>query len=140
MAPSVFLDNQEVPSAKAVASALGDSELLWDGIRDYVVSHYKPVVQVWGYAGKQYGWSLGLKQKKRSVAYLIPGKGNFVCSLAFNEKAVAQARKVKLPVAILNMIDEAKRFPEGRAVRVEINSDKEAAVAKQLIDLKMSCI
>jgi hypothetical protein len=140
MSPSFFLDKQQAPSPKALSSVLGKSMSLWDNIKAHVVSRYEPVVEAWGYAGKQYGWSLGLKQKKRSIVYLIPGEGVFLCSLAFSEKAVAEARTRALPAGVMKIIDEAKRFPEGRAVRLGIMSGKDVAVVKELVDIKMSCI
>jgi len=140
MAPSVFLDKQQPPSPKALSSTLSKSINLWDSLKSHVASRYAPVIETWGYAGKQFGWSLALKQKKRSIAYLIPGAGLFVCSLAFNEKAVAEAGARDLPAAVMKMIGEAKRFPEGRAIRLEIKSSKDVAVMKELIDIKMSCI
>lgn len=140
MAPSVFLDKQLAPSATSLSSALGKSKAMWDEIRQHVISCYAPTVEGLGYAGKQYGWSLGLKQKKRSVAHLIPGEGKFVCSLAFSEKAVAETRKSKLPADVMKMIADSKRFPEGRAVRLEVNSKRDAAIATELIDIRMRCI
>ena len=140
MAPSIFLDKQEAPTARALSATLGKAKTWWDAIREHVASQYGPVLEAWGYAGKQYGWSLGLKQKKRSILYLIPGDGGFVCSLAFSEKAVAEARSRSLPANVMKMIDEAKRFSEGRAVRLDIKSNQEIAIVKKLVDIKMSCI
>ena len=140
MSPSFFLDKQRAPSPQALSSILGKSQSLWDDIKAHVVSQYEPVVEAWGYSGKHYGWSLGLKQKKRSIVYLIPGEGVFVCSLAFSEKAAAEARTRSLPAAVMKMIDEAKRFPEGRAVRLEVKLTKDVAIIKGLVDIKMSCI
>ncbi|MBZ5573337.1 MAG: DUF3788 domain-containing protein [Acidobacteriia bacterium] len=140
MSPSFFLDKQQPPSAKALSLVLGKPGTLWNEIKAHVASQYEPIVEAWGYAGKQYGWSLGLKQRKRSILYLIPGEGGFVCSLAFSEKAVAEARTRSLPAGVMKTIDEAKRFAEGRAVRLEIKSSKDVAIVKQLVDIKMSSI
>jgi hypothetical protein len=52
------------------------------------------------------------------------------------EKAVAAARKSKLPVRILKMIDEAKRYPEGTAVRIEVHAAADADIVKTLAKIK----
>jgi hypothetical protein len=138
MPPSFFIEKNRPPTGQALAKVLGKSKNLWDDIRTDVASQYGPLIEAWGYAGKNYGWSLGLKQKKRAILYLIPGEGGFACSLAFSEQAVAEARTRSLPSGVMEIIENAKRFVEGRAVRLEIKSSKDAAIVKELVSIKMA--
>ena len=47
----------------------------------------------WSWSGKNYGWSLALQRKKRTLVYLIPGEGFFTASTALGEKACAAAEE-----------------------------------------------
>jgi hypothetical protein len=139
MAPSVFLDKAKSPSGHELARALGNAKNLWDDIKAQVVDEYEPVTESWGFAGKKHGWSLGLKQKKRSILYLVPGDRTFVCSFALSEKAVAQAQASSLPAGVLKIVNEAPRYPEGRGVRIEVKNPANVALVKKLVNIKMAC-
>lgn len=137
MAPSVFLDKTQPPGAQDLVRVLGRSKRWWDDIAGFVAQQYGPITETWGFSGKKYGWSLGLKQKKRSILYLVPGQKTFICSFALNEKAATEARARRLPANLLKMIEGAPRYPEGRAVRMEIKTVSSVESAKKLITVKM---
>jgi len=139
MSPSIFLEKNHPPSNAELTRSLGDSQKHWDELRKHVQANHGPVAETWGYAGKAYGWSLGLKGKKRAVAYLIPGQAGFTCSMALSAAAVTEAGKRAFPPDVKQAIATAKNYPEGRAVRIEVQSSQDAAIAKELIDLKVSC-
>jgi len=43
-----------------------------------------------------------------------------------------------LPGSILTVIDEAKKYAEGRAVRIEIKNKKDLEITKKLAAIKMA--
>jgi hypothetical protein len=47
--------------------------------------------------------------------------------LASGDKAVAAARQSKFAPGTLKVIDEAKRYPEGTAVRIEVHGVEDVA-------------
>ena len=57
---------------------------------------------------------------------------------ALGEKAVMAAHDSPLPGSILTVIEEAKKYAEGRAVRIEIKSKKDLEIAKKLAAIKMA--
>ena len=73
----------------------------------------------------------GLGQK-----YISPGTGCFLASLASGDKAVAAARQSKLPPGTLKVIDEAKRYPEGTAVRIEVRGAEDNAALQGLAKIR----
>jgi|SRR5580704_6659374 hypothetical protein len=73
----------------------------------------------------------GLEQK-----YISPSTGCFLASLASGDKAVAAARQSKLPPGTLKVIDEAKRYPEGTAVRIEIHGAEDIRALQVLAKIK----
>jgi hypothetical protein len=135
---SAFDDKQKKPGPDELASVLGRSGVHWDDLKSYFASQYAPVDEAWVFAGANWGWSLKLKQKKRTVAVMTPCEKHFLVGFALGEKAVAAARGSGLPQPVLTMIEEAKKYPEGRAVRIEIRNKKDREVAKQLAAIKMA--
>ncbi len=91
----------------------------------------------WNSYSVKAGWSLRLQLKKRNIVYLGPRTGWFLASFILGDKAVAAARKSKLPARMLKMIDEAKRYPEGTAVRIEVHDATDAEVVKMLAKIKI---
>jgi hypothetical protein len=73
----------------------------------------------------------GLEQK-----YISPSTGCFLASLASGDKAVAAARQSKLPPGTLKVIDEAKRYHEGTAVRIEIHGAEDIRALQVLAKIK----
>jgi hypothetical protein len=70
MTSASFLEKSQAPSAPALASALRSRASLWHELTRGIGEQHAPVTEEWVYAGKNYGWSLRLKQKKRAVVYL----------------------------------------------------------------------
>lgn len=122
MATSALDDRSQVPTESAVATVLGPAKKLWDGLRDVLASEYPPLTEKWGYSGKQWGWSLALKQGKRTIVYLTPSELFFYAGFALGVKAVAAARKSGLPPPVLTVIETAREYAEGRAVRLEVHT------------------
>jgi hypothetical protein len=88
--------------------------------------------------GANWAWSLRLKQKKRTVLYMTPCNGHFLVGFVLGEKAVTAAREGGLPDHTLEVIDEAKKYAEGRAVRIEVRRKNDFEIAKRLAAIKMA--
>jgi hypothetical protein len=138
MALSIFDDKSKKPPDDELAKALGRTSKLWDNLKARFISEYNPLTETWKYSGKAWGWSLQLSYKKRTVIYLTPCKGFFHAGFALGEKAVKAARTSDLPASILKMIDDAKKYAEGRAIRLEIRSSKDVANVQKLVSIKMA--
>ncbi len=137
MAPSAFLDRAAPPGKRDLQNTLGPASPLWAELHAELSSEFPPLTEEWGYSGRAYGWALQLKQKKRTVLYLIPCAGHFVAAFALGEKACAAARARGLPKPVLEVIESARRYPEGRGVRLEVRSRKDLANVKELAAVKM---
>lgn len=64
--------------------------------------------------------------------------GRIRASTAFGERAVEAAREAGLPAEILEMIESARKYAEGRAVRLEIHDAEGVALARRLAAIKMA--
>ncbi|HLZ43128.1 MAG TPA: DUF3788 family protein [Candidatus Sulfotelmatobacter sp.] len=134
--PNAFAGQSTPPTEAEVAIALGKSQSLWQEL----VSDLKRdlgLAEQWGSSSIKAGWSLRLQSKKRNIVYLAPGKGSFLASFALGDKAIAAARKSKLPPRVLKIIAEAKRYAEGTAVRIEVQKTEDVDAVKILAKIKL---
>ena len=72
MAFSAFEDKSRSRTDAEVAAVLGRAAAHWDELVAHMEERHAPIDREWGYAGKKWGWSLRLKQKKRAVLYMTP--------------------------------------------------------------------
>jgi hypothetical protein len=138
MALSSFDDKSKPPKAGNLKRTLGRASVHWDSLIAHIAAEYAPLEETWNFSGANWGWSLRLKQKKRTVLYMTPCEGLFLVGFALGEKAVKAAHDSPLPDSILTVIDEAKKYAEGRAVRVEVKNKKDLEITKKLAAIKMA--
>ena len=138
MALSAFDDKSNEPGAHDLRQVLGRSSARWDELIDHLATAQAPMETSWTYAGANWGWSLRLKRKKRTILYMTPRERHFLVGFALGEKAVAAAHEAGLPEAVLAVIDGARRYAEGRAVRLEVRTRKDLAPVERLAAIKMA--
>jgi hypothetical protein len=138
VALSAFDVKTKAPRASEVKKVLGRTSVHWDNLITHAESEYPPLQQTWSFSGAAWGWSLRLKQKKRTVLYMTPGKGYFMVGFVLGEKAVKAAHDSTLPSSILAAIDAARKYAEGSGIRLEIRRKKDLENVKQLAAIKMA--
>ncbi len=138
MALSAFDDKSKKPSAKDLEKTLGRTYTHWINLMTHIAAEYTPLAEKWNFYGAKWGWSLQLKQKKRTILYLTPGNGYFMVGFVLGEKAVKAAHDSTLPDSILAEIDGAPKYAEGRGVRLEIRNKKTLESVKKLAAIKMA--
>jgi hypothetical protein len=125
MALSAFDDKSAPPRKAALAEMLGRTSTHWDALRTRLADEFDPLAEDWNFAGAKWGWSLRLKHKKRGIVYMTPCRRHFLAGFALGEKAVKAVRDLKVPQAMLEAIDAAPRYAEGRGVRLEVRNKKD---------------
>lgn len=138
MALSVFDDKAQPPSEAGLARALKGSFVFWNELQEKIGSTFVPLTIEWGFTSKTTGWGLRLKHKERIILYLTPCAGHFLASFALGEKAVQAAHKGKLPTSLLKIIDSARKYAEGRGVRLKVTSARDVRNIEKLAVIKMS--
>jgi len=137
MIDNPFDDKADVPTVAALHESLRRTSKHWELLREHLAAEYQPLAEEWTFGGKKYGWSLRFKQKKRTILYLTPRRGFFMAGFALGEKAVKAAREARLPDFVLETIDSAPRYAEGRGVRLEVKTLKHVDGVKKLAVVKM---
>ncbi len=117
---------------------LGRAGTHWESLVAHIEVEFEPLDQTWTYAGTGWGWTLRLKQKKRTVLYMTPRHRQFVVGFALGERAVRAAHASDLPEGVLSLIDSAKKYAEGRAARLEVRYKKDLDAVKTLTVIKMA--
>jgi len=138
MSPSAFLDRDSPPSEGSLQAVLGDGNGLWAQLRASLSSELTPLQEKWSYSGKSHGWILQLRHKGRTVLYMVPCPGYFVASFALSESACLATRRSGLPRHVLEIVQHAAKYPEGRGVRVEVRDKKDLTYVVQLASIKMA--
>ena len=137
MLQNAFAGQAKSPTRKDLAAALGQADVLWQDLVTDLKRDLKLDADEWNSYSVKAGWSFRLKLKKRNIVYLGPRTGYFLASFVFGDRALAAARQSKLPPHVLKLIDEAKRYPEGTALRIEVRAAKDANLVKTLAKIKV---
>ena len=139
MALSVLDDKSSVPTDEVVAEVLGfDAVQLWLAVRHHIAETYPPMSVEWNYPGAKYGWSCRLVQKKRRIIYLIPQKDYFLAAFVFGEKAMALVRQAGIPEPLLEELESARKYAEGRGIRFPVRTLDDVETVKKLAACKMA--
>jgi hypothetical protein len=134
MSPNAFIGRTKPPTDEDLSTELGAARALWDEL----LTELALPIQEWNSYSPKAGWSMKLKLKKRTIVYLAPCHGSFRVAFVLGDKAMEAARQLKLPKAVLKIIDEAPRYPEGTGVRLEIAARKDLAAVKKLAEVKLA--
>jgi len=138
MALSAFDDKTRPPKEDELTATLGKTYILWNELKKRITSRFTPLSIEWRFSSKATGWGLRLKQEKRAVLYMTPCQGYFLASFALGEKAVKAARESGLPAPVLAVIESAKKYAEGRGVRLEVRSAGDVQNIEKLAHIKMT--
>jgi hypothetical protein len=126
------------PGKRELAGLLGKAGATWAALHADLTAQFGPLTETWIFTRKTNHWALQLKQKTRTVVYLIPAAGTFRAAFALGEKACAAARESDLPASVLDIIDRAPRYAEGRGVTLDVRTRKDARNVKVVAAIKMA--
>jgi hypothetical protein len=138
METSVFTDRSKKPDDKRLVKTIGKSGTHWTAIKAHISKKHGEPLEQWKYYGPKAGWVLKVLLKKRNLFFLTPLKGYFRVAFVFRDKAATAVEKSRLPAAIRNELKEARRYAEGRALRLEVKSPKDATHVRKLVDIKIA--
>jgi hypothetical protein len=128
------------PSDRELVELLGRSSAHWKTLHQHLTSEFGPLDERWSYSGKTERWSLQLKRRrnKRTILYMIVCSGHFLAGFALGEKACQAAHAGALSEAVLEIIDQAPKFGEGRGVWLEVRTKADLDDVKRLAGIKMA--
>lgn len=134
----IFLDKAKQPDEEMLMNVLGKAYGIWGNIKQQVNDAYGPITEEWKYYSKNSGWTMKLMLKKRNLLFFTPYKQCFGISFVFGDKAVAKVNESNLPQSIKDELNNAEKYAEGRGLRLEIKTKKEAESILELINIKVN--
>lgn len=135
---NAFVGRAEPPDEVALLAALGVAVIAWSRFLARLASELDVKVLEWRCYSAKWGWSLRVKRKSRTIVWLGPVKGAFRVTFILGERAARAAREAGLSAALLKKVDNAEKYPEGRAVRFLVTSERSIPALMQLARLKIS--
>ena len=137
MLPNAFIGKPKKPTDDELSVVLGAAKPLWDQLLVELADQHDTGIHEWNSYSLKAGWSLKVKRGTRTILYLSPYRGGFRASFALGDKAVKAAFQSDLPVRVLKLIREAKRYAEGTAVRIDVKTGQDVPIIKKLAELKL---
>jgi hypothetical protein len=136
--PNAFIGQSESPTDEDLSKALGSAKPVWDRLLDDLATDHEVITTEWKCYSPKAGWSLRLLRGKRTIVWMTPCNGYFSVTFILGDKAIHDARRSGLSARILETIEEAKRYPEGTSVRLDIRQAKDLATVKKLAAIKIA--
>ncbi len=137
MSASVFDDKAVKPDNNALLNVLGKTGKHWQKIRSNLENEYGELIEDWKYYGQKTGWLLKVLRKKRNLFFCIPLKGSFRIAFVFGEKAINAVQSSDLPEAIKLELKNARKYAEGRGLRIDVKSAKNVKNIRKLVEIKV---
>jgi hypothetical protein len=135
---SFFVDKSVIPTEESLKYALAETYPFWIQIQNYVITKYPQSYSEWSFPGAKFGWSFRIKDKKRVIIYLLPRHGYFKVALVFGDKAVNEILNSDISQNIKTELSGAKKYAEGRGIRIEINNSSILSDIEKLIEFKLT--
>lgn len=128
-----FLDKASPPTAKDLRSSLGPAAPLLDELKSQLPA---AVVEQWKHYGSSSGWTLKLLLGKRNLCFVLPRKGCFDVAFVFGDKAVKLVEGSQLPPSLVRELVDARKYAEGRGLRVQVRSRRALGYVRALLEIK----
>ncbi len=134
---SIFLEKSKQPNERLLAEALGVTYKYWKELEVGLEKLYGPLTEEWKYYGKSSGWTLKLLMKKRNLFFFAPYERYFRIAFVFGDKAVSAIEESDLPPAMIKELANAKRYVEGRGLRIDVKKRSAIADIVKLVEFKI---
>ncbi len=134
---NAFVNEAEEPTPGDLANALGAALSLWDKLLADMANDSHIDLREWHSYSRKAGWSMRVKQGQRTILCLSPSRDVFRASFALGAKALQAAKHNGLPARVLKIINEAKRYADGTAIRIEVKKPTDLLIVKKLAAAKL---
>jgi len=138
MSNNIFIDKSYKPTEQDLSKQLGASYKYWEEIKKSLRDEYGDLVEEWKYYGQKYGWSLKLFYKKRNLFFFTVYEKYFRIGFTFGDKAVSAIEKSDLPKNVIEELRNAKKYVEGRGLRIEVKKRSYVDNIVKLVDIKIN--
>lgn len=135
---NIFTEKGLIPTDMDLIENLGTTYALWHQIQEFVLDQYPKGLKEWNYPGKKYGYSYRIKDEKRAILYFLPRKNYFEVAFVFGQKATDLILESDISLEIKNELIKARKYAEGRGIRIEVKNDLNITDIKKLVEIKLA--
>ena len=133
---SILIDRARTPDDEILSGVLGASFKNWTEIKTSITEQHGATREEWKYYGAKSGWVLKLLLKKRNLFFLIPDKKHFTIGFVFGDRAVDAIGRSTLPATMISEVRKARRYAEGRGLRIEVRNRTTVKQILKLVEIK----
>ena len=120
------------PTRSEIDAVIGDGSALLEAF----LARNPELRPEWKYYGAKYGWGLKLFLKKRNMCFVGHEPGGLALSFIYGERAFERLIGSDLPAEVREVAESAKRYPEGRGVRLVLRDASDLDAAQLLLEVK----
>jgi hypothetical protein len=135
---SCFLDRTHEPSRASVRKVLARALPAWDDLEAHLAETYGLKGSLHFMYGERYGWALRFYRSSRLILAMYPNRSHLTVQVILGRAQIAVATAMALPPFIVNVLEAAKDYPEGKWLFIPVRSVKSARELRDLIALKIS--
>jgi len=132
-----LLDKTTEPDERKVVELLDDKALLWVNLKTFLTENIGSVKEEWKFYSAKSGWTMKVLLVKRNLFFMKPEESTFLIAYVFGDKAVNEVEKSNLPENIKTELTEAKKYMEGRGLRVYVKTNDDLEIVKKLVEIKV---
>jgi hypothetical protein len=132
-----LLDKTKEPDESAVAEMIAENAGLWIKLKTFLNENAGPVKEEWKFYGAKSGWTMKALLGKRNLFFMKPEESAFMVAFVFGDKAVNEVEKSNLPENIKTELTEAKKYMEGKGLRVYVKTNDDLEIVKKLVEIKV---
>jgi hypothetical protein len=133
----IFLNRNKLPGKNELKELAPVSSRFLDEIRNHLSDSGLSITEEWKYYTKNTGWTKKFLIGKRNLLFFTPIRSGAIISFVFGDKAVDEVNKSSLPDRIKEELNSAKKYAEGRGVRIKGKSNKDLKNVLGLLDIKI---
>ncbi len=136
----IFLDKSKPPGEIELNEKAPLSNNILNKIKNYLTSRNISVTEEWKYYSKKTGWTKKILMNKRNLLFFTPCISGPNISFVFGDKAVLEINNSKLPQKIKDEITSAKKYAEGRGLRLQPRTRADVKTIIALLEIKIRII
>jgi hypothetical protein len=138
-APFSYFDiRTRKPSDARIRRVLSQAREAWDDLVEYLEQIHGLKGSLHFMYGRRYGWALRVRRGSRLVLALYPNQSSLTVQIILGRAQVEAAAAMGLPSRVLEILESATNYPEGKWLFIPVKSLANARELRPLIALKIS--
>lgn len=134
---SIFTDKSIEPTESDLERALGEKYVYWKELFSFTINAFPEANYAWHFSGQKFGWSFRISDKKRVLLYLLPRNHFFKAAFVFGDRSIEEISNSTIAESIKEELTTAKKYAEGRGIRIEVKDNSLIEDLKKLIAIKI---